>query len=309
MGFSEFMVRRISASQLRNKIRQAKQKQRQALNKYNQAVRQNKQKMRTAVNKHNSVVNDYNRKVRAHNVRVRANRTRLSRLISQLNSQKTVTTKYVVYRTSVESLHDTFRRFENQLDSNQIGPEYNRFVDLAERETANSVDVANRLFGNSLNTTDDGIDNLQNADLGDKLRKISPDLDDRWQGAVFSLNPKNPDAARHFCTSARELFTQILEITASDTDVFAALPSADKTDRGNATRRSKIKFLLHRQGMLEETLENFVETNIENVVQLFRVFNDGTHGSVGTFGLSQLTAIKKRVEDGITFLTEIIGIV
>lgn len=301
------MVRRISASQLRNKIRQAQQKQRQALNKYNQAVRQRNQKVRTAVNKYNSVVNRYNQEVRAHNARVRANRTRLSHLTSRLNSQRTVTTRYTAYRTSVQSLHHTFRQFENRLDSNQIGPEYNRFVDLAERETANSVDVANRLFGNEPDVTD-GVDGLQDAALGDKLRKISPDLDDRWQGAVFSLNPKNPDAARHFCTSARELFTQILEITASDADVFAALPCADKTQRGNATRRSKIKFLLHRRGMLEETLEDFVETNMENVVQLFRVFNDGTHGSAGTFGSSQLTAIKKRVEDGITFLTEIIEI-
>ncbi|MCD0462390.1 pPIWI-associating nuclease domain-containing protein [Roseiconus lacunae] len=207
----------------------------------------------------------------------------------------------------MQTLHDAYTRLENLSETNQIGPEYNRFVDLAERETANSVDIAHRLLGTEPDGEDDA-DNLQDAALGDRLRKISPELDDRWQGAVFSLSPKNPDAARHFCTSVRELFTQILDTTAPDADVFAALPTADKTDRGNATRRSKIRFLLHRQGMLEATLEDFVETNMENVVQLFHIFNSGTHGTAGTFDASQLEAIKKRVEDGITFLTEIVGI-
>lgn len=94
---------------------------------------------------------------------------------------------------------------------------------------------------------------------------------------------------------------------APDADVFALLPTCDRTERGNPTRRSKIRYFLHRQGMPEATLEEFVENDMENIVQLFRVFNDGTHGSAGTFDLSQLNAIKKRVEDGIMFLTEIIG--
>ena len=37
-------------------------------------------------------------------------------------------------------------------------------------------------------------------------------------------------------------------------------------------------------------------------MQLFRIFNDGTHGLAGTFDFLQLNAIKKRVEDGIMFL-------
>jgi hypothetical protein len=105
----------------------------------------------------------------------------------------------------------------------------------------------------------------------------------------------------------REIITQILEVKAPDSEVFALLPKCDTTDRGNPTRRSKIRFFLHRQGMTEDRLEEFVENDMENIVQLFCVFNDGTHGSAGTFDFSQLNAIKKRVEDGIMFLTEIIG--
>lgn len=96
-----------------------------------------------------------------------------------------------------------------------------------------------------------------------------------------------------------EIITQILEIKAPDADVFALLPSCETTDRGNPTRRSKIKYFLHRQDMTEDTFEEFVENDMENIVQLFRVFNDGTHGPAGTFDLPQLNAIRKRVEDGI----------
>ena len=59
--------------------------------------------------------------------------------------------------------------------------------------------------------------------------------------------------------------------------------------------------------MAVENLEQFVEDDIENIVQLFDVFNKGTHGAAGTFDLSQLDAVKKRVENWIMFLTEIIG--
>lgn len=295
------MAQRYSASQIRNKIRQAQQKQRQAINKYNQEVRRYNQGVKNAVNK-------YNQAVRVHNARVRANRQRIKNELARLSrhSTTTTTTRHVVYRTSVVTLHKSYTRLENYGESQQFDPRYNRVLDLSERETANSLEITNRILGDE-NAGDTPAEELENAELLDSLRKISPDLDDRWNGAVFALNPRNPDAARHFCTSPREIITQILEIKAPDADVFALLPTCDKTERGNPTRRSKIRYFLHRQGMTEDTLEEFVESDMENIVQLFRVFNDGTHGSAGTFAFPQLNAIKKRVENGIMFLTEIIG--
>ena len=294
------MVRRYSASQIRSKIRQAQQKQRQRINKYNQAVRRYNQGVKTAVNK-------YNQAVRAHNARVRANRQRIKNELARLSRQSTTTTtSFVVYRTSVETLHHSYARLENVAESQRFDPRYNRILDLSERETANSLVVTNRILGDGEAGTTPAQE-LENAELLDGLRSISPDLDDRWKGAVFSLNPQNPDAARHFCTSAREIVTQILEIKAPDSDVFALLPGCEATDLGNPTRRSKIRYFLHRQGMTEDTLEEFVENDMENIVQLFRVFNEATHGKAGKYDLPQLNAIKTRVEDGIMFLTEIIG--
>ena len=56
----------------------------------------------------------------------------------------------------------------------------------------------------------------------------------------------------------------------------------------------------------DDALEKFVEQDVNNILELFRVFNDGTHGSAGKFDLPQLNKIKKRVEDGIMFLAQIV---
>lgn len=293
------MAQRISPSQLRSKLQQAQQKTQQAINKYNQAVRQYNQKV-------NQAVSQYNQAVSVHNTRVRANRQRLKSELARLSRQQsTTTTRFVVYRTSVQTLHEAYTRFEQRAETQQLDPIYNRILDLSERETANSLEVTNKLLGVE-SQTEEHVDNLQDAQLLDQLRKISEDLDARWQGAVFALNPRNPDAARHFCTSAREIITQILDLKAPDADVINILPTCDKTDQGKPTRRAKIKYFLHLKGMTEDTFEEFVEQDMENIVQLFRVFNEGTHGSAGTYNFHQLSAIKKRVEDGITFLTEIV---
>lgn len=292
------MVRRISTSQIRSKMRQAQQKQRQAINKYKQNVRQYNQNVRRSVNK-------YNQEVRSYNSRVRANRQRLKNELARLR-HPTTPNKYVVYSSSVKTLYQTYNRMEQRAESQHWDLKYYRVLDLSEREAANSLEVTNRLLGIEPES-EENINGLQDASLVHQLREISEDLDNRWQGAVFALDPSNPDAARHFCTSAREIITKILEIKAPDAEVFALLPNSDKTEQGRPTRRSKIRYFLHRKGMTEESLEEFVEQDMENIIELFQVFNIGTHGSAGTFDLHQLSSIKKRVEDGIVFLAEIIN--
>ena len=101
--------------------------------------------------------------------------------------------------------------------------------------------------------------------------------------------------------------TQILEIKAPDTEVIRVLPECDRTDQGKPTRRAKIKFFLHQKGMTDDALEDFVEQDIENIVQLFGEFNAGTHGAAGKFDLLTLSSIKRRVEDGVVFLSQLVN--
>lgn len=293
------MVRKISASQFRSKLRQAQRKTQQAIDKYNREAKRYNQQVKRAVD-------EYNRDVRTYNSRVRANRQRIKRELSKLSGQPIKKTQYVVYHGSVNSLYEAYTRLEQRAGTQNFDPIYNRVLNLSEKETANSLEVLNLLSGSEPNSEETSSD-FQDAMLADELRKISDDLDSRWQGAVYALNPRNPDAARHFCTSAREIISQILELKAPDADVISLMPGCDRTDQGKPTRRAKLKFLLTRKGMLEDALEEFVEQDMENIVQLFRVFNDGTHGSAGKFSFQQLNSIKKRVEDGITFLAEVVS--
>ena len=280
------MVRRISTTQLRSKLRQAQNRQRQAVRKYNQAVR------------------NFNSKARLHNSRVRANRDRLRRELQKLEHAATQT-RYISFRTSVEAVQRSYMVLEQRADANLYDDRYSRILDLSESETANSVSVINVLHGETPEPHHEH--QIVSSGIDPILAQLSPEIRDRWQGALFALNPSNPDAARHFCTSSRELLTAILEQHATDREVLAKLPNCDLTQQGKPTRRSKIRFLLRRSGMADDALTNFVETDMDDIVQLFHAFNDAAHGSAGRFSQSQLQAIRARVEDAVFFLDNIIS--
>lgn len=180
-----------------------------------------------------------------------------------------------------------------------VNQHQDKILDLIEQEQANSVITANAVENNEYPE-----ENTDDIEIGNKLLSVSQDLNDRWTGAVFSLNPNNPDACRHFCTSARELFTDFIELKAPDIEVFAFNPNCAKTERGNATRKEKIKYML-RNTQLNDSVVSFVESDIDNILELFHVLSDGTHGVAGRYDNKKLMQVKKRVEQGIYFLCEI----
>ncbi|MYC63794.1 MAG: hypothetical protein F4X16_13360 [Caldilineaceae bacterium SB0661_bin_34] len=287
------MARRINVSRLRNQLRQADNQRRRAVQKVNSEIRKYNNQARAHNARVNTAINTYNRQVRQYNARVRANQSRLQSAFQHL-SRQTVTVRYtIVYRSTLElaAAYET-------LNTSNADP---FLSDLAERETANSAQVLNSLLeenddpsGITTDSTDSKITHV--------LATISPDLNNRWDGALFALDPNNPDAARHFCASSREIITAILDIEAPNADVIQLLPNCQLTPQGMPTRRSKMKFLLCRQGSAHETLEEFADANISDVVNLFQVLNTGTHGAAGAYSTTQLTAIKDRVEGAIEFI-------
>ena len=292
------MVRRVTPSQWNSMVRKAQQKQRQEIDKHNRAVKAYNQKVKRAVD-------DYNREIRIHNARVRADRQRLRNELARLSRQP-VTTRLATFRTSVSAVQTAHERLEHAADASRFDARYNEVLDLSERETANSTGLMNALLGDAA-PSDELLPNAPDSPLIPVLQAISADLSDRWLGALFSLNLSNPDAARHFCASTREIITRILDMKAPDTIVVGAMPDCDRTPQGKPTRRAKIHYFLHLKGMNQNELEAFVETDMNNVVDLFQVFNEGTHGSAGKFGPAQLQAIRKRVEDAIMFLSGLVS--
>jgi hypothetical protein len=290
------MTRRINISQLRSQLRQIENKQRQAISQYNQEVRRHNQNVRSAVSQYNSAVRQYN-------ARLRANRQQVVYELNRLQSRTTV--RYQALHESTVSLNRSYQsleRHESEFDNLPLG---NQFLDLSEKENANSLAALNALETNEPDVRPANDDDLFSTAVTSELCSISTDLDSRWKGALFSLSPKNPDASRHFCTSAREIFIQILDHFAPDDRVLSRFPACEKTDKGHPTRRWKISYILLNSGIPGDRAIDFVDEDITNVLQLFRVFNDGTHGSAGKFEFAQLRTIKERVESGIIYLTTI----
>ena len=283
-------------SHFRSKLRQAQNKQKQAIAKYNRDVNQHNQKVKRAINQYNS-------EVRKYNARIRANRQKIASELRRIQASST-TIHYQAIRTSAISLNIQYEQLDSREDEFLDIENGARFLDLSEKENANSLETSNILESEDTPVQIDP-SLLLKTEIGNILESISSDLNNRWKGALFSLSPNNPDAARHFCTSAREVFIQILDINAPDALVINFDSNCEKTEKGQPTRRAKIKYLLHKAGILSSAAVDFVDEDVKNVLSLFRVFNDGTHGSSGKFGIEKLMAIKIRVESGISYLSSI----
>lgn len=292
------MARRISSSQLRSQLRQAQNKRRQAIQRYNNEVRKFNAERKRRVDNYNRAAREYNRAAREYNKRRRDNLRKLQSALQKLSSQST-STRYVNLRRSSTSLSTAYER----LDRGNADP---LLSDLAERETANSVGVVNALLDDS-NGSGSDIPDLQSSRITASLSSLSPELGNRWTGALFSLNPANPDAARHFCTSSRELIAQILNTEAPDGEVLEHNPDCQRTDHGTPTRRAKVQYCLERKGMANDDLEDFIDANIKDLTALFQDLNSGAHGDSGKFTLPQLSLIKGRVEDSIEFVCQVVS--
>jgi len=287
------MARRVSPSQLKSMIRKAEREQRQAVTRYNRGV----DKYNAAVRRKKREIDAYNRKARAHNARVRRDRQRLTNELKRLERQAS-TERYVPVQASVRVLNQAYERVDVASESwSEAGV---ALADLAESETANSASAANALLGDEAHVQG------EETVITDELRVISSDLDQRWQGALFSLDSRNPDAARHFCTSSREILTRVIDLEAPDDVVLEAVPDCETLDDGRPIRRAKVGYLLSKSGVDYDSLRDFVEADVDDVMELFRVFNDATHGDAGVFDLNALRALKQRVEGAIKFLSVIV---
>ena len=279
------MAKSFNMSSFKSQVRQAQRKaERQMQSEINKATRK--------------LESDINRELRKYNSNVRRNQQIVVRELNKLSSHSSVQTKYTI---SLKVMHQHYTDIENVYQDTYITPEQERILELIEREQANGLVTAN-VVGNEDFTGG----NTDDVEIGNKLQVVSEDLNKRWKGAVFALNPHNPDAARHFCTSAREIFTEFIELKAPDAQVFKYNPDCEKTDRGNATRREKIKYMMRNIDIVESVVD-FAEADITNILELFHVLSDGTHGAAGRYEFEKLIQVKKRVEQGINFLCEILG--
>ncbi len=276
---------KFSASHFKSQIRQAQRKaERQLKNELNQASRK--------------IERDINREIRNYNSKMQHNRQIVLRELKKLQTHSTMTIRSS-YTISLDAMQKHYVTIGNVYQNESLTPQQEYILNLIEQEQANGLITANVVENN-----DFPAENTDDIEIGAKLQHVSDDLNNRWKGAVFAINPQNPDAARHFCTSAREIFTEFIELKAPDDAVFQYNPNCQKTNQGNATRREKIKYMMRNSNM-DESVISFAESDITNILELFHVLSDGTHGPAGRYSYQNLLQVKKRVEQGIYFLCEI----
>ncbi|SFS88593.1 pPIWI-associating nuclease domain-containing protein [Sphingobacterium wenxiniae] len=284
----------------------------QAINKYNQAVRKYNSAVKKSVNDYNRLaqqhntqvkrnIENYNRAVRKFNTDQRTRRQKLNHAISSFNSIKHSSNISTSYTNSVERLEKSYDNLNYYNESNQRNS--NIFVDYPLQETQNSLELYNAL-NNPHHAEITPTESLQNSYIHEELTNISFDLGDRWKGALFSLNPSNPDASRHFCTSVREIFTLLLDIKAPDQMVLNRFPDCELYN-SSPTRRTKIKYVLTENSIHSDELISFLDADINEILSLFRTLNDGTHGNSGKFNTTQLSLLKQRTEDALAYMIEL----
>lgn len=262
-----------------------------------QAQRKAERDMKSEINKATrKFESEMNRELRKYNTKVQRNRNTIARELSRLQSHTTVKSAYAI---SLSAMHQYYTDIDSIYGNCVVTPQQEHILDLVEQEQVNSLITANAIQNDQILD-----ENIEDVEIGNKLLNVSEDLNNRWRGAVFAMSPQNPDAARHFCTSAREIFTEFIELKAPDSNVFAFNPNCERTDRGNATRREKIKYMM-RNVDVHSSIIDFAEADITNILELFHVLSDGTHGAAGRYEFQKLVQVKKRVEQGINFLCEI----
>lgn len=277
-------------SKFNSQMNRLKQQTRRAENEINRAINKYNRDMRSAVNK-------YNASVRQYNSNVRRNRQIISNELRKLNSLPSTSTSYTISSRNMQTYYNEINTF--YCEGTEVTPEQDRILDLVEQEQASSLVTENYIESDSIPE-----EQPEDIEIGIKLAKVSDDLNNRWKGAVYSLNPNNPDAARHFCTSTREIFTEFIELKAPDNAVFEYNPNCERTPNGNATRKEKIGFMMRHLDM-DSSVVKFADEDITNILELFKVLNGGTHGKAGKYEYNKLVQVKKRVEKGINFLCEI----
>lgn len=292
------------------KVKQHNDQVKRNIDQYNREVKRHNDQVNRNIDQYNRAVNkayeENNRRIQNYNNQVRqfnnAQKQNFARAVQKFNQSRLITTHTTtfVYRNSVQNLENRYVELDNYNNSHTV-QNSDLFVDYPIQETNNSVQLYNSLSG-----VDQGDylepQSLQLTEVEQKLYNLSTELGKRWKGAIYSLNPNNPDAARHFCTSIREVFIQLLNIKAPDEKVLQTIPNC-VLHEGKPARREKIKYILSAQSITSQQMISFVDADVEDLLTLFRTLNDGTHGSAGTFNVQQLLKLKKRAEDAIIFIT------
>ena len=107
------------------------------------------------------------------------------------------------------------------------------------------------------------------------------------------MKSNNPDKVRHTIASLRELLTAILHRFSPDDQVRTSLPDEKWYHEGKPTRRARLHFILQRKHA-STLLLDFLDKDIEATLELFELYQRGTHQIVSNVSPDEVAFVLAR---------------
>jgi hypothetical protein len=178
--------------------------------------------------------------------------------------------------------------------------EYFNAVDLLETTTGEEVEGEAE---EEIQAVRAQIAELNAAGLSDSLAGIFPNLVGMLKGARAAFTSRHADYQRHFITSLRELFTQVLHLLAPEDQVKEFSTDAKDFPNGKPTRNVRLRYIC--RGINDERFGKFVDKDVAAALALVDLFQGGTHAVTCSYTEQQLRALLVRAEGLVHFLLEI----
>jgi hypothetical protein len=214
-------------------------------------------------------------------------------------------------------LRDDFLRFSHSYEFfvaslNESQPIILSLPPIASEIAAREYFLGSRLVKSvSVVTPDDDLEeeseDLQQelyAAVEQDLRSLAAQLDSGLvvmiDGARSALRSSNPDRIRHVLTSYRELCTHVLHFLSPDDAIKEWSNSPDDYSNGRPTRKARMRYIC--RNINHGPFTGFMEKDIETMVKLFDLLNQGTHQITTSFTDRQIDALRNRAESTVHFM-------
>lgn len=136
------------------------------------------------------------------------------------------------------------------------------------------------------------------------LSEVDPKLAQLYAGGRNALGGENPDRVRHFLSSFRELWNNLLWTIAPDQKVMDWVPDNDKqlVHKGKPTRKARVLYICRE--LNHGALTEFVCSDTRTFVEYIDVFNR-VHQLDPDLSEEQLQALQLRTDSYITYILQI----
>lgn len=144
---------------------------------------------------------------------------------------------------------------------------------------------------------------INERSLSTYLPVIDADLTALWEGSKEALRSDNPDKVRHFGTSLRELFTQVIQSLAPTAEIEAWTQEEKYFHKGRPTRNARLHYIC--RNINNETFKIFIEKDIDALIAFLDLFQECTHSVKSKMTEKQLFAMQSRAESAVVYLISI----